>query len=148
MGLLKHFVLPLFAVTHFMSVYTVYFSDRAQLPIQADWPPNSIENIKELTLYENVLLGIVACFHTSFLFGCVVGIVMENSHFRGVFAVMEMIMWGVGGIDVGKFFGYEAMASYSSFILCGIAAIGLVVHMNEPGIFTKDKTTTSSTKKD
>ena len=149
MGLLKHVVLPLFGFFHAMTAYTAYFGDRHGMPSQFDWPANSVETPDgKLTLYEDFLFGIVGCFHASFFVGCLMGIVLKDaSTFRLILAVMECVMWGVGGLDGARLLGYEAQAAYSSFILSGIAAVGIVVHQLEPGIFTKDKETTKTKNK-
>lgn len=136
MGLLKHAILPFFAIMHGMSTYMSFFADRSEMPSAFGWPPNSVETDgAALTLYEDYLFGILGCFHASFLVGCLVGVLFEHAHFRAVFAGMEAVMWGLGGINaVGLGFPHVAC-----WVFAGMAVVGIGVQMKEPGIFTRDK---------
>lgn len=132
MGLLKHVVLPLLALMHSWMALTTIFGDRSSIPIKLDWPPSSSE---ELTPYELHALGIIGGFELAFAFGAIMGIVRENSHFRAVFTTMELVLWLYRAIDANSL-GFPYVFVYA---MSALSAIGLAVHMNEPGIFTKDK---------
>jgi hypothetical protein len=139
MGLLKHFVLPFFAVIHGWVAFTVILGDRASLTVSFDWPASENEG---LTLYENHALGILGGCHAAFFFAAIVGVVQEHSHFRAVLAMMELIFWTYGGFDAAQL-GFPCYAAYFFAFLAGV---GLLVNMKEPGLFTKD--TGATNKKD
>ena len=89
----------------------------------------------EFSTLESHLLGAFGAFHAAVGFGCAVGFLMEHSHFRAVMTTMELILWSLDG--------YDAIQTQSRSITffavnVGIAAVGLVVHSQEPGVFTKD----------
>jgi hypothetical protein len=133
MGLLKHAILPVFALMHFSVCVVLWTGGPMAVVKMFDWPPK--ENDEELTLWEEHAIGIIGALELTMTFGCVVGVVMENSHFRGVMVVMELICWGLGGYDAYRL----GVPSAFAFSMAGLALIGLVVHSREPGLFTKDK---------
>ena len=140
MGLLKHVVLPIFALVHTWVAVTAIFGNRGSLPAAFDWP--DADRVGGLSLYENHAFGILGGFHGAFAFGAVNGIFQEHGHYRAVFAIMEMIVWINGAVDAASL-GFPCVVAY---IFAGLAAVGLVVHMKEPGIFTKDKNANSINK--
>ena len=89
MGLLKHGVLPLFALFH-AAMLSLYFSGRlAEFPTLAKFPGHEDER----TAIEMHLMGAFMGSIMALLFGCVIGIVQENSHFRGILTVMHLLFF-------------------------------------------------------
>mmetsp|Transcript_9841 Transcript_9841/g.13867 ORF Transcript_9841/g.13867 Transcript_9841/m.13867 type:complete len:145 (-) Transcript_9841:263-697(-) len=133
MGLLKHVTLPLLALLHSFVAFTSIVGDRSSLPTIFDWPSPS-ENEDE-SMYVNHAFGILGGFHVAFAFGAIMGILREDAHFRAILAIMELIVWGYGGYDAMRL-GFPCVFAY---VASGLSAVSLIVHMMEPGIFTKDK---------
>lgn len=82
------------------------------------------------------MLGVLRSFHLSFFLLCVLGVVWEHSHFRGLLALLFTVFYGNVTLDA-----YILGIAYYFVpgILALVAMIGGLIHMNEPGIFTKDK---------
>lgn len=140
MGLLKHFVLPFFTVVHTFVSFSCYVGDRAAgragIVKGFDWSVNSVDTPDGgLTMYEQHAFGIIGGAHASLGFAAMMGVVHEHSHFRAVVATMEVIFWTLGGVDAALL-GFPCVAAY---IFAGMAAVGLAVHMIEPGLVTRDK---------
>jgi hypothetical protein len=132
MGLLKHAILPYFACLH-AYIFASLFIVGSKMDFARIAYPNAVG--AELTPMENHLLGAAGAFHCAVGFGCVIGFIAEHSHFRGVVVLMELILWTLDGYDAYTLdFPYIFM-----LIQAAIAAVGLLIHSQEPGIFTKDK---------
>jgi hypothetical protein len=131
MGLLKHVVLPLFALLHLIGSTFYFAKDRLADIVQDSWP-----GVKEdRTPIELHLLGAVGASHIVMLVGCLVGILVENSHFRGIFTMMLTLFYALDCYDA-----YSAGFPYAPLaILTVVGAVGSVIHAGEPGVFTKDK---------
>jgi hypothetical protein len=142
MGLLKHIILPLFVVFHSVPVYLVFSGQKEVLPslALAQWPPNADTDAPPLSPLESHLLGALGGAHLALVFNCLVGILYENSHYRGMVAVVELIFFAGVWYDA-YLTGYPTEAL---MIVIIVAAAGLLVHVMEPGIFTKDKSKTKS----
>lgn len=133
-GLLKTVVLPYFCLLHaytFASIFLFGKLDFAKLA----WPDVVMTDSLEMSTLESHLLGAFGAFHAAVGFGCMLGFLAEHSHFRGVMTTMELILWSLDG--------YDALQTKSRPITffavnAGIAAVGLLIHSQEPGIFTKD----------
>jgi len=136
MGLLKHVVLPFFSILHaFLAVIILLGRKEYLLKDILHYPESPHEN---LTQYEEHFLGVIAGCHMAFLFGCLMGIFIEHGHYRATVAAMELIYCGNAGYDAMRLgCPYEL-----PFALGGLAAVGLVAHAFEPGLFTKDKNKT------
>mmetsp|Transcript_23937 Transcript_23937/g.35029 ORF Transcript_23937/g.35029 Transcript_23937/m.35029 type:complete len:143 (-) Transcript_23937:214-642(-) len=142
MGLLKHVTLPLLALLHSFVAFTAIVGDRGSLPSIFDWPV-PLDN-EDSSLYVKHAFGIIGGFHAAFAFATIVGVLHEDAHFRAILATMELIIWGNGGLDA-MFMGFPCAFAY---VASGLAAVSLVIHMMEPGIFTKDKGDDADKKKD
>lgn len=132
-GLLKTVVLPYFACLHaytFASIFLFGKIDFAQLA----WPDVVTVGI-EFSKLESHLLGAFGAFHAAVGFGCAVGVFLEHAHFRAIMTTMELILWSLDGYDA---FQTESRSITFFAVNFGIAAVGLVVHSQEPGVFTKD----------
>jgi hypothetical protein len=131
MGLLKHIILPLFVVFHSVTVYLVFSGQKELIPLLAQWP-NADAPLSPLELH---LLGALGGANLALVFNCLVGIFYENSHYRGMVALVELIVFASDWYDA-YLTGFPTEAL---MVLTTLAAAGLLVHIMEPGIFTKDK---------
>lgn len=132
-GLLKTAILPYFAILHaytFASIFLFGKIDFAKLA----WP-DVVKEDSDLSSLESHLLGAFGAFHLAVGFGCALGILSEHSHFRGVMTTMELLLWSLDGYDA-LLTKTRPITFYA--VNAGMAAIGLLVHSQEPGIFTKD----------
>eukprot|EP00529_Nitzschia_sp_RCC80_P037257 CAMPEP_0113488774 /NCGR_PEP_ID=MMETSP0014_2-20120614/26191_1 /TAXON_ID=2857 /ORGANISM="Nitzschia sp." /LENGTH=144 /DNA_ID=CAMNT_0000382499 /DNA_START=143 /DNA_END=577 /DNA_ORIENTATION=- /assembly_acc=CAM_ASM_000159 len=144
MGVLKHFVCPAFILIHLMVTYkTVLSGQHASIPGEWGWKDNG-EPAGELTEWERHAIGIIGGTHAAMLVGHVLGLTTEHGHFRAIMAAMELVSWGCGAYDAYTL-GFEWMFAA---VMAGLAAVGLAAHSMEPGLFTKDKNASSSSKKE
>ena len=132
MGLLKHGILPYFAVFHFFTVICMLPRYRQEFVVHAYYYGGT------LSFVEHHLLDAAGGFHAAMCYGCFVGSVWETSHFRSRIIIMEVILWfwdwyGSLQIDEMKESNNVLMINLS------IAVIGTFIHYLEPGIFSKDK---------
>ena len=133
MGLLKHITLPALAIVHgWIALSTLAMANRTVVPAAFQWPERNIEG---LTAYEKHAIGLIGAFHAAFFFAVVVGILYEHGHFRAILGTMELIVWALGGWDASVM----DFAPKPHLVLAGLTAIALLVHLKEPGLFTKDK---------
>jgi hypothetical protein len=136
MGLLKHIVLPLFVVAHSVFACTV-LSGQKELVLSMAQFPNADAPLSPL---ESHLIGAMGGVNLALLVNCLAGIFYENSHYRGMVALVELIVFASDWYDA-YLTGYP---TESLTILTILAAAGLLVHIMEPGIFTKDKSKAKS----
>ena len=130
-GLLKTIVLPYFACLHAFTFASIFLVGK-----KFDFAIIAYSEAvgSKLTALESHLMGAVGAFHCAVGFGCVIGVISEHSHFRGIMAIMELMIWALDGYDAySTGFPYTFMA-----VNTAIATIGLAIHSQEPGIFTKD----------
>eukprot|EP00522_Entomoneis_paludosa_P004223 CAMPEP_0172467020 /NCGR_PEP_ID=MMETSP1065-20121228/57732_1 /TAXON_ID=265537 /ORGANISM="Amphiprora paludosa, Strain CCMP125" /LENGTH=139 /DNA_ID=CAMNT_0013224037 /DNA_START=76 /DNA_END=495 /DNA_ORIENTATION=- len=138
MGLLKHAVLPLFALLH-ASVSLVLWTQGPEGVIPMfDWPAKAGDD-QAVTVWEAHALGILGGCEIALSFLCVVGI-FESSRFRSIIIVAEAMVWGVGAFDAFKN-GVPYEFAATMFV---IATVSGVIHSQEPGLFAKDKTAVKS----
>mmetsp|Transcript_29359 Transcript_29359/g.44445 ORF Transcript_29359/g.44445 Transcript_29359/m.44445 type:complete len:136 (+) Transcript_29359:639-1046(+) len=129
MGILKHAVLPLFAAVH-AGIVGLYLSENL------GWMKNYPDIYGAQSQIELHLLSIVAGSSLMMMFGCLIGILQEDSHFRGIIAVMNFGIFANEAYDSWFRDGFDPTLST---ILTVIAGFGVIVHSNEPGFFTQDK---------
>jgi hypothetical protein len=142
MGLLKHFTLPLFSLLHAYVATKVLVLPNGKMDyaIQTAMKDSIFD---PLTVMESHSVGALASFHAAFLFGCLMGIFHEHSHFRGIIITMEFILFSLDAFDAFSV-GVDATPIV---VLAAVAGISLAVHLAEPGIFTKDKEVDNSKSK-
>ena len=135
MGLLKHAILPVWCLLHAYVVYLMVVRKDIKAAIELfDWPAKEGDS-QDLTLWEQHCFGIITGAHAAFLFGCIVGIFHEHSHFRAMIAAMELIFWSVGGYDAFNL----GMPCAFAYVMAAFSVVGLIAHSREPGLFTVDK---------
>ena len=136
MGLLKHVVCPLFILVHALVVYKVLLMrDFESGPADWGWPARYEGDDGKLSQWERHCFGIIAGSHLSLLVGLILGMTTEHGHFRAIITLMELVYWANGALDA------YLVGSPCEFaiVLTVLAAVGLVVHSQEPGLLTKDK---------
>jgi hypothetical protein len=67
---------------------------------------------------------------------CLVAVVVENSHYRGIAGLLVMILFGG---DAYSYLKLGKPVPPPLYGILGLGAIGLIIHSMEPGVFTKDK---------
>lgn len=132
MGLLKHVVLPILAAGHAFQAYKILTDGKEDLPKFYGWPGAD----EPMTPRELHMMGIVLSISLTLFVNCVAAIVLENSHYRGMATLLEFIFFGCEAFDAQKT-GFPITVKE---VFAAVALIGLIVHSQEPGIFTKDKT--------
>lgn len=135
MGLVKHVVLPLLGTFHAFGACLLLFNKDAVAEIN-QWPDFD----QPRTPIERHLMGAAGSNHVLCLTNCIVGIFFEDSHYRTIALVLEMIFYGGAAIDAKR----EDLPPFIPLTFFVIAAVGSLVHAFEPGLFTKDKTKTKS----
>eukprot|EP00527_Entomoneis_sp_CCMP2396_P009113 CAMPEP_0198137064 /NCGR_PEP_ID=MMETSP1443-20131203/636_1 /TAXON_ID=186043 /ORGANISM="Entomoneis sp., Strain CCMP2396" /LENGTH=94 /DNA_ID=CAMNT_0043798395 /DNA_START=174 /DNA_END=458 /DNA_ORIENTATION=- len=93
-----------------------------------------------MTDFEDHLLFVVGGVHMMLFFTSVIGLAIENFHFRGIHICIESIFFGhIAYSDVK--YGYPAQISVA---LACLSVFGAIVHSQEPGVFAKDKDKTKT----
>lgn len=136
MGLLKHVVLPILAVGHAFQAYKILTDGKEELPKFYNWPGAD----EPMTPRELHMMGMILSISLTLFVNCVAAILMENAHYRGMATLLELIFFGCEAYDAQKT-GFPVSVKE---VFAGVALLGLIVHSQEPGIFTKDKTKTKS----
>lgn len=140
MGVLKHVVFPLLILLHTNVVYQAVImgasGGRLTMIQQFGWE-GSAEREK-LGLWEEHATGILGGGHMAFWAAEIWSVFEDSSHVRGLLAVMEVIWWGYGAYDAQRL-GFPCEIAYG---ITAMLVVALLIHYNEPGIFTKDKNAT------
>jgi len=130
-GLLKTVILPYFACFHAYTFASIFLMG-TKYEFAKQYYAQAVGS--DLSTLESHFMGACGAFHCAVGFGCTIGVVAEHSHFRGVMTTMELILWSLDGYDAYQTgFPHTLMAVNTI-----IAAVGLLIHSQEPGIFTKD----------
>jgi hypothetical protein len=136
MGLLKHFILPLLALVHGVITAVAVTGGLAGAVIDS----GALAPDYTMTGFEDHCLFVMGGVHMMLFFACVMGLAIENSHFRGIYIVSESIFFGhIAYSDVKH--GYPAQVSVA---LACLSVFGAIVHSQEPGLFAKDKDKTKT----
>lgn len=97
---------------------------------------------RPVSLLETHLMDAVAVLHLVLLLNDLAGVVLEDSHYRSVATFLDAVAYGAAAcMDVKN--GFDPT---TGIVLSSICLVGLAVHAREPGIFTKDKKSSSSSK--
>lgn len=144
MGALKHVVLPLCTIAHLFAIGVFLIEGKEFMANTLDWPRTTVA----LTPIERHLLGAGFTFHVVLSVNDIAAIAVENAHYRAMATFLEFLLYSLDLADAM----YEnsllqtAGESVKLFTLIPLATMtvvtifGLVVHSQEPGVFTKDKT--------
>ena len=145
MGLLKHVIFPLFGILHLNTVVQILIlNNRDDLYLM--WG-RSQDDTSPYTKVELHLGAFVGGASVALLFGCIMAVLKEDSHFRGILLIMHVLLYLVDLYDSYKL---ETDGFVPLLVINAILLVSLLVHVNEPGIFTKSKTESggSGNKKD
>ena len=135
MGLLKHFLLPAFGLLHLVQV-------RSCLDLNS-WGEMVGHPVTEAVDLESArqlhMLGGLKAFNVAMAVLCFLSTVGHDSsaQARGMMILAECIFYTIDAID-GYQLGIESYTLAAG--LAGIALVGVIVHSQEPGLFTQDKT--------
>ena len=143
MGLLKHVLLPLFMLLDLKIAYDCLVAEDVS-GIAPTWAPDRDFAAEPLSLLERHLVHLLGGVGVVFAVNMLLAAVVENSHYRGLALLLHTLFFIVDGFSYLKV-GVEVAPAV--FGIVGLGLVGMVVHSLEPGIFTKDKTKTSSNKK-
>lgn len=141
MGALKHVVLPLCALAHAFAIGVFTLAGKEFMADALDWPRETAA----LTPIERHLLGAGFTFHVVLAVNDVAAIVAENAHYRGMATFLEFLLYAGDLVDAVYENTLLSEGAEKAFTLVPLAVmsavtlIGLVVHSQEPGLFTKDK---------
>ncbi|KAL7526075.1 hypothetical protein ACHAXR_001302 [Thalassiosira sp. AJA248-18] len=133
MGLLKHAILPLYALLSLAMVFKTLVAEDMEDIMEA-WGRDTVA--VPITTVE---LHFVHCVGGAFiilLVNDIAAIAVENSHYRGMAVLMNVLFFVVDG------YSYARLGKSIPGIIfgaVGMGVVGLMVHSKEPGIFTKDK---------
>jgi hypothetical protein len=131
MGLLKHAILPLLGAVHALVFVSVVLRGKEEFAREL----GLLSEGAAMTDMESHLFGVLVFTHLLLFVNCVAGVFLENSHYRGMAAILEVIFFGGDLYDTYM----VGLPTEALIVLFSVAFVGLVVHTNEPGIFTKDK---------
>lgn len=136
MGILKHFVLPAFALVHAASLYACKdlktWGAMVGLGSETDVTESDTVSIRQ-----NHMLGALRGFNLALLGLCGYGIFAKStsSDCRQAIALAETALFSVATIDAYRLGGLNYFVpAAQSFLALG----GFIVSFMEPGVFTKD----------
>ena len=130
MGLLKHVVLPLYALID-LAVLSFLFTEEADAQMLETFGKGD----SPLTDLELHLMHAIAGVGIILLVNNIAAIFVENSHYRGMAVVLQMLFFSV---DTYSYIAMGKDIPGILYFILGLGFVGLVVHSQEPGIFTKD----------
>ena len=140
MGLLKHVIFPLLGLLHLNTVIQTLVLDN-RLELSEMW--GQTQDVTSLTKVENHLAGTIGSVSAALLFGCIMAVLREDSHFRGILLIMHLIFYIIDCYDSYKL---DTPGFNILLVINIVLIISLIVHVNEPGIFTKSKDNSSGKK--
>ncbi|KAL7551927.1 hypothetical protein ACHAWF_015181 [Thalassiosira exigua] len=149
MGALKHVVLPLCVLSHAVAIGIFTVSGKEFMAEALDWPRATAA----LTPIERHLLGAGFTFHVVLVVNDVAAILVENAHYRGMATFLEFLLYAGDLVDAVYENALLSEGAEKAFTLVPLAVmsavtlLGLVVHSQEPGLFTKDKNVGAKKKK-
>ena len=115
------------------------------IPSIGQWPGVDERNTDDpdyLSAWESHMMGTALSAHAALLFGCLAGVLREDSHVRSILAIMEAIFFTLEAVDAHQTgFDVPPVAIFTV-----LATVGAVVNHLEPGIFTKDHGVTKKDK--
>ena len=138
MGLLKHVIIPFFLALHVYVAYLLLIRPNGKRDAIElfGWPPKPGKKPQDqsFTLWEEHALALLGGVQVMLAMGCLLGILQEKSHFRGILIVLELVYLLIGTYDA-----HQRNIPTSIPVACiGLAVLGLIVHALEPGLFTQD----------
>lgn len=136
MGILKHFVLPGFALVHAASIVACkdLISWAGMVCVNED---DKVNESDDISIRQNHMLGCLRGFNVGMLILCGFGTLSNNasSDMRQAVALAETALFSVVAVDAFR----GGLKKF--WVPVGHAVVtlgGLIVSVLEPGIFTKD----------
>ena len=131
MGLLKHVVLPLYALLDVSFIYKALIIEDIN-----DMSPDSVLSTNQMTPLEQHFLHCLGGVGLMLLVNNVAAICVENSqYYRGMAVLLNIIFFAT---DAYSYVNMGLEVPTAVYVIVGLGVIGLIVHANEPGVFTKD----------
>eukprot|EP00977_Amphora_coffeiformis_P028777 scaffold37030_cov199-Amphora_coffeaeformis.AAC.2 len=140
MGLLKHVICPFFAVTHASAVW--YALQSPADFAKAFGMPNEEEKVEE-NIRETTFLVCLGAFHAASSFLFTVGSFWETAHVRGMIVAYEAVFCGACVLLGAGPHKLPLKDMYPPMGFFALSLGSLIIHAMEPGIFTKDKSTSA-----
>lgn len=137
MGILKHIVLPIMVIVHAFQAYQILANGKDSISTFYGWPDQKPLNGREVHL-----MGMILSSSIILMMNCIIGIIMENAHYRGIATFLEVLYFSLESYDA-YITGYPVIVKLSFASVCAVA---LMIHSMEPGILTKDKKSTTTKK--
>ena len=134
MGLLKHVVLPLYALLNVAVVFGSLVAEDLSDMLAAWGRDTARVPVTDLELH---LYHAVGGTMAALLVNNVAAIVVDNAHYRGMACLLQMIFFAVDGYS---YYRMGLPIPGVIYVIVGLGVVGLAVHAREPGIFTKDNT--------
>jgi hypothetical protein len=136
MGMLKHFVLPVFCLSHAGAILLALTAGKEKLAKAVKYP--GIDGGLN-TWIEKHSLGSAVAIHSALLYNGISAMMGKRggSRQRATAVTVELILFAVIACDgymLGEGFDITGLVAMSTF-----AIVGLIVNRMEPGVFTKDK---------
>ena len=139
MGLLKHAILPLFAAVDFFLVYRALVAEDVSDLLEL-WKRDT--NAYPITDWEIHLLHAFGGAMLVLGVNAVAAIFVENAHYRGMALFLNTLFFSVDLYSYLKM----GVSNPELYVVLTIGAVSLAIHSMEPGIFTKDKNATNTSK--
>ena len=134
MGLLKHAVLPFYVLINAFLAYKALVEKDFGGIFELDNFGRDLSKVPP-TSVEKHLLDALGGTSVCFLINCLAAIFMENSHYRGMVVGLETLFFAIDAMSYVQL-GIDVPAIIYVCVAAGV--VGLAIHANEPGIFTKD----------
>ena len=133
MGLLKHAILPLYALLDLGLVFqTLVAEDISE--VAADVGREDLKTLP-LTPLELHLIHAMGATMIVLLVNNVAAVLMENSHYHGMAVLLQILFHAVDGCNYAKMgLGVPPFI----WAIVGVGVVGLFVHSRETMIFAKD----------
>uniref|UniRef100_A0A7S2URM8 Uncharacterized protein n=1 Tax=Attheya septentrionalis TaxID=420275 RepID=A0A7S2URM8_9STRA len=122
MGVLKHIILPLYALVHASSILILAIKGKQGI---VDYVAGMPYAGTDRTLLELHLLGGIAAAHVALLFGDVLGMISKHDHFLTIMTTMDLIYFAGSGMDSYLVGGSDCVPL---LLLCVISLFGLLLH--------------------
>ncbi len=140
MGALKHLVLPLCTAAHLFAIGVFLVEGKEYMANMLEWPRNTVK----LTPIERHLLGAGFTFHVVLAINNIAAIMVESAHYRAMATFLELVLYSLDLADAvyENTLLADGMAPFTIVPLATMTAVtvlGLLLHSQEPGLFTKDK---------
>ena len=144
MGLLKHVLLPFFAVLNTFIAYQLIVNESIDDVLEPSAPFGRDTAAMPPTLLELHFLHALGGTSAAFAVAQLGAIFSHCALYRAMAVFMQIVF---AAVDVYSCIRLERQVPTILYVVIGLGAIGLMVQSMEPGIFAKDKTKIEDGKK-